>query len=527
MENSKIVTPKKSIAENYIFSMLYRVFVCIAPLITTPYISRVLGANGIGQFSFTNSITIYFTLLAGFGFGTYASREIAYKQGNKAAQSKIFWEIIIARFMSSSISTILFCSLGWCGFYKSYSSLMWWWVLEIVAVEFDITFLFEGNEEFQKIVLRNLIIKILSIALVFVIVKKPEDVWIYIICTSGSTLFGNISLWFYLPKCLVKVKFTELQPWIHFRYSLRLFIPAIATSIYSMLDKTLIGLIIQETYTVQEVQIVDGIEKTVEITKRYADLENGYYEQAEKVVKMSTTIITALGTVMCPRNSMEYANGNIEKVKENVYFATNFVWFIGTPMMFGIAALAPNLVPWFLGDGFEKSILLMQLFTPLILFWGLSNVFGSQYLIPTKRDGKYTIGVLSGTFTNIILDSILIYFYWSTGAVIATLFAEFMVAFTMMLMVRREISIFKVMKQSWKYLISGTIMFLCVYVTQAYLSPTILHTFVLILEGIVIYFVLILIFHDRYSLSLFHLGIEKMKNFFASHFSKEKKTKKE
>jgi O-antigen/teichoic acid export membrane protein len=203
--------------------------------------------------------------------------------------------------------------------------------------------------------------------------------------------------------------------------------------------------------------------------------------------------------------------GTLKKLKCNVYFATNFVWILGIPMMLGIAAVAPNLVPWFLGDGFNKCILLMQLFTPLILIIGFSNVFGLQYLLPTRRDGKYTISIISGAVINIILDSIMIYFWWSIGAVIATLVAETVVTSVMMIMIRKEISFKRILFQSWKYLLAGGAMFACVYVTQHYLSPTILNTFLLILEGIAVYALLVLLMRDRFSLDLIHRGILKIK----------------
>ncbi|MCI1735269.1 MAG: flippase [Bacilli bacterium] len=509
--NEKKKVNNKSIGKNYILNVIYQVFLLIVPLITTPYLSRVLGVEGIGQYSFSSSIANYFALMAALGFGYYAQREIAKHQGDKESQSIIFWEILIVRFFSTLLSTLLCCSLEWAGIYKTYSLLMWWWVLYIVGTEFDVTFFFQGNEDFGKIVGRNLIAKILSIILIFCLVKNSNQVWVYLVCNIGGTIAGNLSLWFYLPKCLQKIDPSKLRPWRHFAPTLRLFLPTIATSVYTMLDKTLLGLLIQETYVVQESQLINGVETIVNVTKRYSDLENGYYEQSEKVVKMAMTIITALGIVMIPRNSTEFAKGNIENVKRNIYYATNFVWALGIPLMLGIAAIAPNLVPWFLGNGFKKCILLMQLFTPLILIIGFSNVFGLQYLVPTQRDGKFTIGIISGAITNLILDVILIHFYWSIGAVIATLVAETVVTSVMMIMIHKEISFKRILFQSWKYLIAGGAMFACVYVTQHYLAPTILNTFLLILEGIVVYALLVLLMRDRFSLDLIHRGILKIK----------------
>lgn len=494
---------KKSVGKNYILNLIYEVFVLIVPLITTPYISRVLGADGIGQYSFTSSLTNYFTLVAALGFARYAQREIARFQDDKKSQSVIFWEILIVRFFSVGISLSVCVLLNIFGVYGEYSVLMWWWVVLIVAQEFDVSFLFQGNEEFGKIVVRNILVKIVLIVCIFVFIKSVNDVYIYVLCTAGSTLLGNLSLWLHLPKMLVKVGVKELKPTRHLLPTLRLFLPSIATSIYTVLDKTLIGLIITDTYTIVE----DG----AEVVKNYSDLENGYYEQSEKIVKICMTVITALGTVMIPRNSNEFAKGNIDGVKRNIYTATNFVWFLGVPMMLGLAAISGNIIPWFLGDGYDKCILLMQLFTPLILVIGFSNVFGLQYLVPTQRDGKFTIAIISGAVTNFLLNMVLIRFFWSYGAVIASLIAELTVTTVMAVIIRKEISILKILKQSIKYLIAGGVMFAAVYVTQMFLSATILHTFLLVLEGAAIYFFMLLILRDKYLFGLLSRLATKLK----------------
>jgi len=491
-------TKNHSVKKNYIYNVIYQVFALIVPLITAPFIARVLSAEGVGQYSFTNSLQSYFTLFAAFGFGYYAQREIANERDDKFKQSKTFWELIIIRSLPVSIAVGLNCVFCFSGIYGGYTELMWWWTFLIGATEFDISFLFQGNEEFGKIVIRNVLVKIISVACIFVFVKTKYDVWIYVLLTSISTLIGNLSLWSYLPKYVSFVKLSELRPLKHFVPAMKLFIPTIATSLYTMFDKTLIGVLITDTYTIQEQQIVDGIETTVNVVKKYSDLENGYYEQSEKIVKICMTVITALGTVMIPRNTKLYSDGKLDELKKNFYFATNFVWTLGIPMMFGLAAISPNLIPWFLGSGYDKCILLMQLFTPLVILIGMSNVFGIQYLIPTKRDKKFTIGILAGCFSNLILDLILIPFFWSYGAVIASLIAEFLVTFTMWIQIRKEISILSIIKQSITPLISGLIMFIVVYLSQMFLKQTWYFTFLLIIEGIFVYFVLMVLFKNQF-----------------------------
>ncbi|MBQ9081746.1 MAG: oligosaccharide flippase family protein, partial [Clostridia bacterium] len=319
---------RKNVKKNYIYNVIYQLFVLLTPLITTPYVSRVLGSAGIGQYSFTNSLITYFILLSSLGFGYYAQREIAKEQGDKTAQSKTFWEIFIARLGSVSISLLIYVLLLLNGAFGDYQQLMWILIVNIIASAFDITFLFQGNEQFGIIVLRNVIVKIIGIAAIFIFVQDQADVWVYVLCNSLILIGSNLSLWTRLPAVLSKVKCSELNVKRHIIPTLRLFIPTIAVSVYTILDKTLIGVLIPGTVTgVGE----DGLEIIIKIS----DIENGYYEQSDKLVKMVMTVVTSLGTVMIPRNSQEIASGNIDRFKENIYSALQFVFFLGVPMTFG------------------------------------------------------------------------------------------------------------------------------------------------------------------------------------------------
>lgn len=493
---------RDSVKKNYIFNMIYQIFSIIAPLIATPYVSRVLLADGIGKYSYTFSLANYFVLLAALGINMYAQREIANHQGNVKKQSILFWENIIVKFCSSLISILIFVVMIKLGVFNVYTGLMWCWIISIIAQAFDITFLFQGIEKFDNVVIKNIIIKLISIVLMFVCIKDSNDIWVYIVLTSGATLVGNLSLWIDAIHMLDNIKFKDLHPTKHIKPALKLFIPTIAVSLYTVLDKTLIGLLIEGTVTTTTTEIVDGVEKVITVTKKYAELENGYYEQSEKIVKMAMTVVTALATVMISRNANELAKGNREKVRNNLYISGRFVMFLGIPIMFGLIAIAPNLIPWFLGEDFEKAIVLMQLFAPLVLLIGMSNVFGLQYLIPKKKDTQYTLGITCGAITNIILNLVLIPKYWAIGAVAASLIAEAVVTFTMYMFTKEEMSIFKVCMDSIKNIIAGISMLVLVLITQNYLIPSFLNTAILIFEGCLVYFGTLLILKDSFLLNL-------------------------
>lgn len=482
----------KSIKKNYIYNLCYQIFTLIIPLLVTPYVARVLGSYGVGQYAFTYSIVSYFILFAALGFGVYGQREIAKHQGNKKEQSLIFYEIFLARLVSVIFSLSIYLVLIFCDIYnETYSVLMQILSINVVATAFDITFIFQGNEDFGIIALRNVIIKAIGIILIFIFVKDDGDVWVYTLCQSIILILSNLSLWTRLPKYLVRVKFSELNIRRHILPTLRLFIPTIAVSIYTMLDKTLIGLMVPGTTT------IDGIEYKI------ADIENGYYEQSEKLVKMSMMVVTSLGTVMIPRNSQIVASGNIEKFIDNVHKSLKFVMFLGTPIMFGLCAVAQNISPWFFGANYDKVPFLMMLFCPLVLIIGFSNVLGLQYLIPQKRDKEYTIAITFGACINLILNLFLIHFLWSYGACIATLCAELIVTTIMFFYARKDISFLTIFKNSWKYILSGIIMFIIVFISQIFLESSILNSFFLVFLGIFIYFLMLIFLKDETIIEFF------------------------
>lgn len=501
--NEELNKNRKNVKKNYIYNVIYQLFLVIVPLVVTPYVSRVLLADGVGKYGFSYSLITYFTIFGALGFGYYAQREIAKHQNDKEAQSRVFWEINICRLLPIFISLAVNVILCLFGVYKDYNGLMWIFNINIIALAFDIAFFFQGNENFLKLVVRNVVIKLLSIVLIFVFVKKPDDLWIYAIINSGLLIASNLSLFIGIHKYLVRVNIKTINPLRHLVGTLRLFIPTIATSIYTVLDRTLVGVLITDTYTV--------IEDGVEVIKKYSDLENGYYEQSEKLVKMALTIITALGSVMIPRNSNEIALGNYDKVKENIYKTSKVVWLIGVPMMLGFIAIASNMVPWFFGDGYDKCIILIQIFSPLILIIGFSNIFGLQYMVPMGHDRMFSIALISGAVINLILNCILIPFYWSVGAAVASIIAEMCVTTIMALMIKKDISMLKIITSSWKYLIAGAVMFVPCWLLNMYLPSSILNSVIIIGAGVLSYGLILLIIREEIIWGIIKKLVNKIK----------------
>ena len=216
-------------------------------------------------------------------------------------------------------------------------------------------------------------------------------------------------------------------------------------------------------------------------------------------MKVVMTCVTSLGTVIVPRNSKKFADGDIEGVKKNIHLSTRFVFFIGVPLTLGIIAVADNLAPWFLGDGYDKAANLMKILSPIILIIGLSNVFGVQLLVPSGEDRKFTIAIVSGAAANFGLNLLLISLLQSYGAAIATVLAEGVITGLMMIFVRKYLDFRKTfLDGSWRFYVSGAVMFVPCWLLGAYLPSSVLNTALIAVAGAAVYFGCLMLLRDDF-----------------------------
>ena len=477
---------KKSIAKNYISNLIYQMLTILLPLVTTPYLSRVLGAENIGIYGYTISIVTYFILFGTLGVSMYGQREIAYKQSDKAARSKAFWEIIILRTITLSISILLFYLIyGRTGEYAVYYRIL---IIQLVANLFDISWLFQGIEEFDKTVVRNLIVKLLSLVLIFVVIKTPEDLWKYFAIYVGAELLGNMTLWLYLPKYLEKINVKTLEIKKHIKPVITLFVPQIAIQIYTVLDKTMIGKITGDM------------------------VEVGYYEQAQKIVKATLTVTTALQTVMNSRIANAYATKNEKEVKECLEKSFNFIWLITVPMVFGLIAVATKFVPWYYGEGFEGVTNILIVTAPILIAMGISGVTGTQYLVQIGKQKEFTISVICGAITNVIFNIILIHFFNGVGAAMASVIAEIVIALVQLKYFKDQFKITEILKLGTKCVISGIVMFIFVKLLTDILPISIINTIIEVIVGGIIYIIMLIILKYSFLTDIYNQIIGGIKN---------------
>ncbi len=470
-----MVNNKPSVKKNIIYSTLYQIFNVIIPFITAPYIARVLGAYGNGIQSFTTSNQSYFLLFSTLGTLTYGAREISMNREDPYKRSKLFWEIELM-----TVGTSLVTLGAWGIFiiinnkYRIYYMVL---TIGIFASLFDITWFFNGIEAFKLTVIRNVIFKIIGAICLFVFIKTDDDLLLYVLITSIITLLSSLSMWPYMKKYLVKVNPNDFQFKNHFHETVVYFIPTIATSIYTVLDRTLIGVITQDMY------------------------ENGYYQQAEKIISVAKSVVyTAINSVMGVRIAYLYAERKFEEIHKRISNSLNYIFFMGFACTFGIAGIAKTFIPLYLGSGYGKVEPLLYIFCPIIVIIGVSNCLGNQFYTPCGRRSQSAKFIIAGSVTNFILNLLLIPSFKAIGAAIASLIAELLIT-TLYIHYSGNFGNIKLLyKIGKKKMIAGMIMFIPVFLLNRFHINPMCIVFLQLCIGALVYILVLIVLEDFWTI---------------------------
>lgn len=485
--SGKLEPFKKKIGVNYIFSLIHQIVLFATPLVLTPYISSVFGPSGIGEYNFSYSINYYFVLVANLGFTYYAQREIAKNQDDKLKTSTIFFEIIICKIIMAFLSSFVYFAIISSNLFKDYNSLLLILSINILSVAFDCSFVFKGKENFVVLSIVQSLVKIASVILIFLLVKSKNDLPIYTLIMSLYSLLSVLALLPFLKTRLCKIKLKELKFWRHLLPSVFLFIPLIAGFFYTSFLKTIIGLMVKG----------DFINEFGDIIKN-SDIQNGYFSQADKIVQMGLSIITALGAVYASRNADAFEKKDLKQFKSNLNTAVCFVFALGLPICCGIISISRNIVPWFMGDTFLIVENILAYYPVLIMISGLGNVFGLQCLISSGQDKKVVIGTIAGAVTSIALGFPLIHFIGAFGAAITSIVSELVVLIIYIIFCRKYISFFEIIKTNYKYVIASVLMMLFVFYLSSSLQPSIVNSLLIIILGCVVYAGCLILLKDNY-----------------------------
>lgn len=389
-----------NLGKNYISNTIYQLLVVIMPLFTMPHLARVLGANGVGTYSYNYSIVSYFVLFATLGTNTFAQREIAYHQDDREEVSRVFFETLFLRGICVSLSLLTFFIITqFAGQNKTYLSIL---SLNIINVFLDISWLYTGLEKFTRLAFRCVVTKILYLISIYIFITSSSHLGRYFLIEVLFTTIQSVLLWFGLRQHIEKVD--RIKPFRHIKQAFMLFIPSLAIQLYTVLDKTMLGLFSTGTYA-----------------------ENGYYEQAQGIVKACLILITSMVTVLSPKVSYAFSKGRKDEMANFMYGTYRYTWFIAMGLIVVMLCACPIIIPLYLGAEFSKTSFLIMLSSPLFIIIGLSNVTGLQYFIPCNHVKSQIFSLLSGSAVNICLNLILIPRWQSAGAIIASVIAEFTV----------------------------------------------------------------------------------------------------
>jgi len=403
-----------SLKENFILQSLYQVIILGVPLILSPYLTRTLGAEKLGIYTYTHSIAYYFVIFAMLGINRYGQRIVAQTSGSVKQLRSSFWSLSIVHFFFSLLavaSYIIFVS----AFVKENKNIFFLQGIYVISALIDFTWLFQGLENFRSIVIKNTVIKVSELVFTFLFVHEPGDLPKYTAIMVLSVVIGHFIL---LPQIFKEIKpvvVSRSECTIHIKPLLVLSISVIAVSLYTVFDKILLGLMLN----------MDSV---------------SYYECADKIISVPKTLLGVAATVLLPR-VCKLAEDNNEKLKKIFNISFYFTGVVGIGFTFLVIAVAKSFVPLYYGNEFIATGTIMIIMAPVVIIVSLGNIIRTQLMIPKHKDVQFILCVVLNSIVNIILSIFLIPVIGVFGAVIGSVMAELCGVILETLYSRSDISI--------------------------------------------------------------------------------------
>lgn len=451
-----------STKKNAAYNVAYRLFSVLLPLVTAPYLSRVVGTEGVGLYADAWTMSELFCLVGMLGLADYGVRTIAQARDNREELNRTFSGIWQMQLMVAGAAL-----LAWLGYVFLFAGDEKTIALHLTMMSISCLCSFDwclmGLDLFKPIALRNTFVKLAAAACVFIFVKSKNDLWIYGFAWSLATLAGNLS-------CAVMLKGKVTYRPVSLRESLKhlrpcavLFISVLAVSIFRKMDKIMV----------------------YNIAGKH---ENGLYENAEKIIYCLSGFISAIGTVMMPKIANLQKKGETERIARHIDKSMDLIICMVSAMAFGVAAVADRFAPLFYGEDFRYSGTLMIPLGFTLIMIGFANVIRTQVVLPQKRDHIFVKSVCSGAVVNLVINACLIPSMKSMGAVIGTLAAELTVPLVQYIILRKELPYKRYLGYVALYAVVGGVMLGCVRLVGSLLpTENWLTLGVMTLTGILVY----------------------------------------
>lgn len=451
----------RKVVLNFAYNLVFQVFRMILPLITIPYVSRILGAENLGIYNYTYSVATYFAMIGYLGFENYGNRLIAQNKNNQDDLNRAFSGAYAFQIVSGltavalyAVYMILFC--------RDNITIAWIQILYVSSEIFNISWFYFGIEKFKKPTIVNVVIRLLSFVCILCFVKTPKDLSTYTFICAATFLLSTVLLWPATKKYVRWCSISFKEVIFHGKGTLILFFPVLVISIYRSMDKIMLG----NMATMVDVAL---------------------YSNADKIVEVPYGVITALGVVMIPRMTDLVSKGQKKITFRYIELSMRFMMFLACGMCFGMLGVGKVFAPVFFGEEFIQSGSLIMIIAPMVIVRACANVVRTQYLLPNRRDKDYIVSILIGVVVNLVFNSLLIPKWTSAGAAIATLMAESFVAFYQIFVCRKDIPVVKYIFRNWFFAVSGIIMFIPVYRFGASHNISTITLIEQILIGIIVY----------------------------------------
>lgn len=447
------------VTKNFFYLSAYKILEMLLPIITSPLLSRKLGADALGIYTYSFSIVSMFLIVAELGVYRYGMREIAKVRNNKKLLDQTYSNIYFTHVFCGVC--VLFVYLFFVTVVVKQNIILFFIQSgAIISNILDNAFLYVGVEDIRTLTLRDATIKLAAFFLIITVIKKPSDLLLYTVIMVISSIIGKVVALLYAKK-YVKFKKPILSACKqHLKPMVILMIPALASVIYQSMDRIMIG-------------------------RFYNNADVGYYECASKTL-IPKNIISALGTVLCPGISKLYAEGKYKEVYNKFSGSMKVSLIMSYVFMFGIIAVAKEFAPFFWGKEFAVCSNLMIGLSITLPLWCVGEVIRNQYLLPSGRDNQYMIAFVIGVLINVIINFILIPIHGAMGAIVATTLAELGMSFVQIFFIRKEINNLKLIFETLPYLFMGLGMVVVVRQVSGFLNDNlVLKLLVEILVGVI------------------------------------------
>lgn len=484
-DNKSIDTSKErnvktlSVKTNYFFNLVVQLLTYLFPLITAPYLSRVLTPDGIGQNSFVNSVVSYFTLIVAFGYTAYGTSKISKQKSDKSEYSKTFWEIFFSRVILFAASTAVYLLMAYFwGFGRPEDKLLFFaYSLMLVFNVIDISYLFQGLENFRIISIANVCTKIVSTVAIFVFVKSSSDLLIYVLIYCSQSILSAVVLWIIAFKSILNPHFSQLHVWNCLKESFFYFLPTVAISVYTILDKTMLGALTSNS-------------------------EVGYYEEAYKIIGLVAALINAITPIMLSHISALVKEGKEDEIKRKIEQMSELYALLVWPCLTGIYATARYFFPAFFGEAYIPTVAVSYVLAPLIFIVPISGYVNYSYYTPRGKVNQTTLFYLTGALINFGANFIAIPRLGARGAALTTVIAEGVISTLFVIFSRKSIDYKRAIITGIKPLLAslvmlGSLMLMNYLVLDAYFDSVLIKTLISIPTGMLIYALSLLALREK------------------------------